>query len=620
MPRIATLWALMLPAFLHANTGTPRYQYTIDLDNIVQDRVYVELVAPEIKKNKIRFYIPKVVPGTYQISDFGQFLKEFKATDKQGNALHTELKDINTFVIHDAKRLHKISYWVDDTFDSGSGSSIYGMSGTNIEEGRGVVFNAHGFVGYFDDMKEMPFELTVYKESGYFGATAMPASYPDHNTEVFEAKSYNYLVDMPILFAKPDTTTVRVGEADVLIAVSSPSGRATSAYIAEHFADVLQAEREYMGGKLPVNKYAFLMHFLSQGQQVGTGALEHNYSSLYVLPDFPQEQFIQPLKDIAAHEFFHIVSPLNVHSREIRYFDFNNPKMSRHLWMYEGVTEYFSHHAQLVHGITDMDYFLHQMQNKISDALTSYNDALPFTDLSKDCLTTHHAQYGNVYQKGALIGLCLDVILRKESNGEMGLMDLMLQLMEKFGSDQPFKDQRLFSEIKKLSYPEAKKFLKKYVDGKETLPLKEVFEAIGVEYTPPGKTKQFSYGNISLGYNAEDNRVVVTSISELNAFGKKLGYHVGDEIKTINGRSFDPQNPMTLFYTEQLNFTEGEDLVLEVVRKSAGEEKIIELRAPVEKVEMAGPPSLKAISALTEEQKEMQGQWKQGAKKIAVRS
>ncbi len=603
-----------------ANANVPKYQYTVDLENIVQDRVYIELLTPKLRKNNINFYIPKVVPGTYQISDFGRFIQEFKAIDAEGNELQAERSDINTFVIHDAKRLYKISYWVDDTFDDG-GNSIYGMSGTNIEEGRGVVFNAHGFLGYFEDMKEMRFEMTIKKEAGYFGATAMPATYPDKMTEVYEADSYNYLVDMPILFGKPDTTTVHVGEAQVLIAVNSPSGRATSAFIAKHFADVLQAEREYMGGKLPVNKYAFLMHFLTKGQHVGTGALEHNYSSLYVLPDFPQEQFIQPIKDIAAHEFFHIISPLNVHSEQIRYFDFNDPEMSKHLWMYEGVTEYFSHHAQLVHGITDMDYFLTQMQNKVESALGSYDDALPFTELSEDCLTKHHAEYGNVYQKGALIGLCLDVILRQESAGEMGLMDLMLDLMQKFGKDQPFKDRKLFNEIKKLSYPEAKRFLKRYVDGKETLPLKEIFNAIGIDYMGPGTTRQFTYGNISLGYNAEANRVVVNSVSNLNAFGKKIGYQVGDEIKTINARTFDPENPMALFNSELLNFVEGQNLAIEVVRRNAqGQEQTVVLSASIEKVEVPGVPSLKPMTKLSEEQKAMQSHWQQGAKKLSVRS
>jgi predicted metalloprotease with PDZ domain len=47
------------------------------------------------------------------------------------------------------------------------------------------------------------------------------------------------------------------------------------------------------------------------------------------------------MKDVVSHEFFHIVTPLTIHSKEIHYFDYNSPKMSN-LWMYEGVTEYFA--------------------------------------------------------------------------------------------------------------------------------------------------------------------------------------------------------------------------------------------------------------------------------------
>ena len=34
------------------------------------------------------------------------------------------------------------------------------------------------------------------------------------------------------------------------------------------------------------------------------------------------------------------------HSEEIGNFDFQKPKMSRHLWLYEGLTEYAAHHTQ----------------------------------------------------------------------------------------------------------------------------------------------------------------------------------------------------------------------------------------------------------------------------------
>ncbi|MBK6507405.1 MAG: hypothetical protein IPG02_17575 [Ignavibacteria bacterium] len=38
---------------------------------------------------------------------------------------------------------------------------------------------------------------------------------------------------------------------------------------------------------------------------------------------------------------------MNLHAEEIGNFDYNNPVMSKHLWLYEGTTEYFADYIQL---------------------------------------------------------------------------------------------------------------------------------------------------------------------------------------------------------------------------------------------------------------------------------
>ncbi len=86
--------------------------------------------------------------------------------------------------------------------------------------------------------------------------------------------------------------------------------------------------------------------------------LEHSYSSLYYMPEMPIEEMNQQLRDFAAHEFFHIVTPLTIHSKEIQDFDFNNPKMSQHLWMYEGMTEYFAGSVQVKYDLISPEQYL----------------------------------------------------------------------------------------------------------------------------------------------------------------------------------------------------------------------------------------------------------------------
>ncbi|CAN0507203.1 unnamed protein product, partial [Scytosiphon promiscuus] len=209
-------------------------------------------------------------------------------------------------------------------------------------------------------------------------------------------------------------------------------------------ADILEAQRKYLGGTLPIKKYAFLIYLTDKPSKSGMmGALEHSYSSLYFLPEIDPKYLTQSIRDIAAHEFFHIVTPLSIHSEEIQYFDFIEPKMSEHLWMYEGVTEYFANHVQVSYGLLPPEEFIENIRTKLNQA-SAFNDTVPFTVMSREVLGKYKDQYGNVYEKGALIGLCLDIRLRELSDGKYGLRNVMLDLSKVYGKTKAFKDEELF--------------------------------------------------------------------------------------------------------------------------------------------------------------------------------
>ncbi|MEO1438317.1 MAG: hypothetical protein AAFV80_22435 [Bacteroidota bacterium] len=62
----------------------------------------VELTPPAGKFKELTFHLPKIVPGTYSIYDFGRFVTSFTAYDKKGKALPVETPDDNTWVIKKA--------------------------------------------------------------------------------------------------------------------------------------------------------------------------------------------------------------------------------------------------------------------------------------------------------------------------------------------------------------------------------------------------------------------------------------------------------------------------------------------------------------------------------------
>lgn len=571
---LATVWALILPA-----AGQQAYQYTVDLNQAANDVLQVALQTPVMDRDEVEFCMPKVVPGTYSISNFGQFLSNFKALDATGNELKTKQINTNVWRISTAKRLARITYTVEDSWDTNKGKPIFEPAGTNIEEGRNFVLNTHGFFGYFAHLKRVPFQLLITRPKTFYGSTALDIRI-GAETDTLTADSYMELADSPIMYCKPDTTILRQGDAEVLVSVYSPTGQARSDALAAQIKDVLEAQRIFLGGRLPVKKYAFLIYLkVGYGRSGMMGALEHSYSSFYFLPEMKAEMLAPTMRDIAAHEFFHIVTPLSIHSEEIHDFDFVNPKMSRHLWLYEGVVEYWASLVQVQQGLISADDFLRAMRGKIEGA-QEYKDNLPFTELSLRCLDKHHKQYGNVYQKGTLIGMCLDLYLMHHSQGKYSLTNLVADLSRQYGKDKAFKDDQLFDEITRLSgQPGVRDFFRRYVEGSEPLPLKEYLAYAAIAYSPETEVIDKSIGLSSLSLDDQTQQLVVGDVPSAWRKGKSANeYFVkGDKILTVNRTQVTITNASEIFYALKENLPVGTSYEAEVERN--GQRLTLNIRA-----------------------------------------
>lgn len=646
--RLSITIALLLTAPLLAwpqDNQENVYRYTLDLTNVVQDRVQVELIPPKIADKQITFYFPKIVPGTYAIADYGRYVSDLHALDKKGKELPVEKVSENAWTIKNAHKMKKITYWVDDTWDtSKEGPDIFEPAGTNIEAGANYVINTSGFFGYFKEMKEPDFQLNIIRQKDLYGSTGLiPAETGSSLNEikveqgsestnkvvdVYWAEDYDHLVDSPLMYAKPDTAIINVANTEVLIGSYSPTKKVSAAEIAASIREVLMAQKEFLGGKLPVNKYAFIFYFTDK-PILRYGALEHSYSSFYYMPEMPIEQMNQQLRDFAAHEFFHIVTPLTVHSEEIEDFDFNDPEMSRHLWMYEGVTEYFASLVQVQYDLISTEEFIETIREKMLTA-DQFIDDVPFTEISKFTLDKYHDQYYNVYQKGALIALCLDVKLLELSNGEHGLRDLMLELSEKYGKDSAFEDDKLFEEIAAITGPQIADFFERYVQGTgplpadttmtgsaiEPLPFQEIFDKVGIIYSEEYVFEDYSLGidNPDLGITQDSiPRLHIATTAHLNEMGKALGFQEGDVLLAINGESIPELGSPdvgTFIQRQLLGLSEGEDLSFTVLRKnSAGEAKETILTAPVKKVSITQRHVLVPNPQATQEQLALRAAW-----------
>ncbi len=584
--------------FLFSAKAGSDYKYFIDLTNVNNDKLQVKLIPPDMEENEAVFMFPAIIPGTYAIYNFGRFISDFKVIDKSGKEIAFSQTDKNTYKITDPKNIDYITYTVDDTWDYEQKKSdtkddiVFEPAGTNMETGKNFILNTHGFFGYFKNKLDRNFSIEVIKPKGFYASSGLSTIKSGIDKDVIEVFDYHRLIDSPIMYNIPDTTFLEVGGTRVLVSVYSPNKKITSSYIAKNIYEILQAQKAYLGGTLPVDKYAFLIYLNDKPTQSGAnGALEHSYSSTYVLPEIDSLYLGQTMRDVAAHEFFHIVTPLNIHSEEIGNFDFNAPKMSRHLWFYEGLTEYNAHHVQVISGLIDIDKFMEVMQGKMTEAKTQFNDTMPFTFMSAHVLETkYHGQYNNVYAKGALINMCLDILLRYYSNGSYGTQNLMADLSKKYGKDKSFKDDQLFDEIEKLTFPEIRDFLNTYVAGNKILPFKSVFEMVGLNYDEKLEKEEISLGGFGMGFNPQSNRAVIFETEKLDEFGKKMGYKDGDEILLFNGKAITLENYKDVLFGFLQTAKTGDKLVVVVARKKKnGKEKSKTLKAKVKPVKVTLP-------------------------------
>lgn len=591
-----------------------RYQYEVDLTQVQNDQLQVNLDVPDIEQKEILFHLPAIIPGTYRLSNFGEFVSNLKAYDKKGKLLPVEQVDTNTWKINKAHKLERLSYLVEDIFDTQKQNNIYYMSGTNIAAGENFVLNPFGFFGYFENMGEIPFEVSITKPEGFYGSTGLIPESTSPTKDVFLTQDYDRLADSPIMYNKPDTTIIQVGDAEVLVSVYSPNGLVQSEFLAKKFDKLLQATKDYLGGELPVDKYAFLLYFESPMtvRSDRAGALEHSYSSFYYLPEYPQEQLAPLLVDIAAHEFFHIVTPLTIHSKEIADFDFIEADLSKHLWLYEGVTEYASDHIQVRQDLIPAPEFLNRLAEKINNSKSNYIDTLAFTELSEYAAGKYSSQYGNVYEKGALIAALLDIKLLEISNGSMDLQDLLSKLSERYGKNNPFDDDQLFEVIGELSFPEIEEYLERYVGGNESLPYEEIFAKAGVEFIEEPATKVATLGQVNIGFNQEQGRLEITNTSQMNDFGKAVGFETGDLLLRLQGQDILPQNAQALLEDYAASTKAGETVEIVVGRANeAGEYEEVVLSAPAQLVTSKGSFSLQLMENPTFEQMKLFNQWTQ---------
>ena len=517
---------------------TPQIIYNIDLTNSEDDLFHVTVLTSNLTTENNIYNFAATAPGTYQEMDFGRYVKTFSAYDMDGNKLPTKNISTNMWEIADASKLAKLEYDIEDTFDSEIKKNIPApLCGSGIDTDF-IVMNTFAVLGYFEGLQSNPAKLKVDYNSDWTIGTALPLDEGGY----YYAETYDRLADSPILIGELTFAATKVGEIDVEVYVFAIDTAIYAKKILVLADDVLQSSYEFIG-YAPVENYKFLMLLLSREyysthQLMAAGALEHSYSSLYVQPATEQE--LPHLRSTMAHEFMHILTPLNLSSEIIHTYNFAVPTASEHIWFYEGVTEWVSDIMQLRGGLITTEEYLNQFSRK----LRINDDFNPNISLSKMSLEVYvdsiKPQFFNFYNRGAATAALLDIRLLELSNGKRGLREVYLDLLERYGKDKPFPEDSFFDIFVEMTYPEIEDFINDYIRGSEPLPFVEYMAMLGFSYT---EEKISEDSRPSIGVNISVNEEGELFLIGIKDEARKFGMVDGDILVRILGDEINLKTP-----------------------------------------------------------------------------
>lgn len=534
------------------SAGLPfRYDYTVDLYDRADDRFKVELQLAGLADSNNVFNFAAVYPGSYNIKDFGRFVRVFAAYDRAGNEISTEQISPNQWRLSSPKQVARVYYEIAETWDNPvPAHPINEMGGTTLEDDF-VLINGPGVFGYLRGLEAAPLRLRLLYPEEWLAGTALAQD----TAGFYFAGSYAELADSPLLLGNLTRAAKKIRDTDVYVYNYSLTGQVSADQMLGSVEKVLKTADPFLNG-LPAPEYTFLFVF----EERAAGALEHLGSSVYVALDAPYQEVAQRMEDVIAHEYFHVVVPLTVRSELTAAFDFQRPQPTAHLWLYEGVTEWASDLMLLRGGAKKLEDFLGRSLRRKLIYETLKDPGVSLAHISLNSFSQPQ-NYSSVYTRGALTATLLDIRMLELSGGKRGLREVINDLRREYDRRRPFREDELFERIVALSHPEVAGFVDHYIRGNTPLPLQAFFDKVGIEYFPeyPGSDGS-GEGGVVLAVS--DSAI---SVMWLDPDVAEMGLRKGDVITALNGDSLHFGN-YDRYYEETSEMTPGSEYHLMLQR------------------------------------------------------
>jgi predicted metalloprotease with PDZ domain len=516
----------------NARTAAPDITFTVSMPkpftHLFEVEMRVRRAAGAQAPQTETLMLPVWTPGSYLVREFERHVQDFAAVDVATNRPLTWSKqNKNSWrVVTDRSKDWRATYRVYANELSVRTSEL---------NDRHAFWNNATLLMYLDGFLQADSKLIVNPPAGWQIATGLPAVAGEANT--FRAENFDVLYDSPFEVGTFKTIAFDVKGVPHRIVIDG-EGNYDMERLRRDVPKIVEAEVELMGGEIPYSNYTFILH----AHPAGGGGLEHLNSTALIVTRFsfqPASNYVNFLS-LVAHEFFHLWNVKRIRPDALGPFDYNKENYTKLLWVAEGVTAYYENVFLRRAGFVNDKEFLGMMAGTIGDVQTKPGRlVMSAEEASFDAWIKYYRQDENsansqisYYDKGALLGMLLDVQIRKMSGGARSLDDVMRFLYTDF-----FKKNRNYSPAdfqrvcETMAGASLEDFFTRYVRGREELPYDVVLAGVGLRLEPPSASER-----VYLGADlAQDNDRLIIRRLYSGAPAYEQGLNASDQIVALDG-------------------------------------------------------------------------------------
>ena len=430
--------------------------------------------------------LPVWIPGSYLVREFAKNLQQLTAQQGRQTLAVSQLDKSRWQLTCQPNRplvLHYAVYARDDSVRTAW-----------LDPARGF-FNGTSLLLQVDGQTGQPHALTVTTPKGARNWSLTTGLTPVHVDKRgfgdYLAADYDELADCPVEMGPFWSGTFTAGGVPHRFVVAGAAPSFDGERLLRDSQRICETAIRFWHprGKPPHANYLFMLNAVDDSY----GGLEHRNSTALIcgrrdLPRLGQSQQTDgytTLLGLISHEYFHTWNVKRLRPADFARYDYGQENYTQLLWFFEGFTSYYDDLLLRRAGLLDdagylklLNKTLNQVQQTPGRALQSVAQA------SFDAWVKYYRPDENTanatvsyYTKGALVALCLDLTLRRESRSTL---DAVMRALWKRCKGGPMTEADLLAVLQQLGGRDFSPELTAWVHGTHDLPVTDLLALQGV--------------------------------------------------------------------------------------------------------------------------------------------